>query len=140
MKKIAYATLLIPLIVGAAYGVSAQANQQTKDVTTHQAQDSGSCYQYLTELVRSSNFPFRYVKKDKANLLLDNDSGDEVTAQLFFDTNGSGVIGWVNYKVGQRLLYNISADVDEPQSLTFDKAFAEKYEKCIKHSAPVKMK
>lgn len=44
------------------------------------------CYSYLTELVRSSSFPFSYVKKDKANLLIDNDQGETVSAQVVFDT------------------------------------------------------
>jgi len=92
----------------------------------------GSCYGYLTELVRSSNFPFRYVSKEKTNLLIDNDTGDSVMAKLFFDTNGTGTIGWVQYDVTQRQLFNISGDVEEPQELTFDASFAADYETCIR--------
>ncbi|WP_256578431.1 MULTISPECIES: hypothetical protein [unclassified Pseudomonas] len=41
------ALLLLPLI----YAIPATA-------------EAGSCYGYLTEMVRSSNFPFRYVGKE----------------------------------------------------------------------------
>jgi hypothetical protein len=53
---------------------------------------------YLTELVRSSNFPFKYVSKEKTNLLIDNDTGDNVMAQLFFDTDGTGTTLDVNQR------------------------------------------
>ncbi|ARS46919.1 hypothetical protein PSMEN_00440 [Ectopseudomonas mendocina] len=96
-----------------------------------QSQEESSCYGYLTELVRSSNFPFKYVSEEKANLLIDNDTGDSVMAKLLFATNGTGTIGWVQYDVVQRHLFNISGDVEEPQELTFDASFAAEYEACI---------
>ena len=89
--------------------------------------EDGSCYRYQTELVRSSNFPFKYVTKEKTNLLIDNDTGDSVMAKLLFDTNGTGTIGWVQYNVTQRQLLNSSGDVEEPEELTF----ATEYETCI---------
>ena len=97
-----------------------------------QNQEKGSCYGYLTDLVRSSNFPFRYVSKEKTNLLIDSDTGDSIMAKLLFDTNGTGTIGWVQYDVSQHQLFNISSDVEEPQELTFDKSFAADYETCIR--------
>jgi hypothetical protein len=89
------------------------------------------CYDHLTELVRSSDFPFRYVDKDRANLLIDNDSDGRIMAQLFFDTDGSGVIGWVRYDVGARQLMNISADLETPEPLRFDRAHALAFEACL---------
>ena len=64
-------------------------------------------------------------------MLIDNDTGDSVTAQLFFDTDGTGTIGWVQYNVIQRQLFNISGDVEDPEELTFDISFATKYEICV---------
>ena len=93
--------------------------------------DRSQCYGYLTELVRSSNFPFTYVKKDKANLLIDDDQGETVSAQVVFDTEGSGSIGWVKYDIRSHELLNTSAELDESQPLTYDKQFAEQYEHCI---------
>lgn len=90
------------------------------------------CYQYITEMVRSSNFKFEYVKKEKVNILIDDDTGNEVTAQLFFDTNGTGSIGWITYKVDQHELYNTSADFDSPVKLKFNKKFSNMYDQCIK--------
>ena len=91
----------------------------------------GSCYGYLTELVRSSDFPFRYVGKDKVNLLIDDDDGETVRAQLFFDTDGTGTIGWIKYIPATRVLLNTSAELDEPVALSFDARFADGYAKCL---------
>jgi hypothetical protein len=90
-----------------------------------------SCYGYLTEMVRSSNFPFRYVGKDKVNLLIDEDDGEMVRAQLFFDTDGIGTIGWIKYTPATRVLLNTSAELEEPVELSFDAKFADGYAKCL---------
>lgn len=74
---------------------------------------SPSCYGHLTELLRSSSFPFRYVSKEKSNLMVDEDTGDSVTAKVVFDTDGTGTIGWVKYEIAQRRLLNISAELEE---------------------------
>ena len=89
------------------------------------------CYGYLTELVRSSSFPFIYVKKDKANLLIDDDQGETVSAQVVFDTDGSGTIGWVRYDIQTHQLLNTSAELETPKPLSFDKQYADLYERCI---------
>jgi hypothetical protein len=90
-----------------------------------------SCYGYLTELVRSSDFPFRYVGKDKVNLLIDEDDGEVVRAQLFFDNDGTGTIGWIKYTPATRVLLNSSAELEEPVALSFDAKFADGYVKCL---------
>lgn len=94
--------------------------------------DRGECYGYLTELVRSSNFPFKYVNKDKANLLIDEDKGEIISAQVVFDTDGSGTIGWVQYNIQTHELLNTSAELDTPESLVFEKMYAEQYDRCIR--------
>lgn len=108
------ALLLLPLI----YAIPATA-------------EAGSCYGYLTEMVRSSNFPFRYVGKDKVNLLIDEDDGEMVRAQLLFDTDGTGTIGWIKYTPATRVLLNTSAELEEPVELSFDAKFADGYAKCL---------
>lgn len=108
------ALLLLPLI----YAIPASA-------------EAGSCYGYLTEMVRSSNFPFRYVGKDKVNLLIDEDDGEMVRAQLLFDTDGTGTIGWIKYTPATRVLLNTSAELEEPVELSFDAKFADGYAKCL---------
>jgi len=108
------ALLLLPLI----YAIPAAA-------------EAGSCYGYLTEMVRSSNFPFRYVGKDKVNLLIDEDDGAMVRAQLLFDTDGTGTIGWIKYTPVTRVLLNTSAELEEPVELSFDAKFADGYAKCL---------
>lgn len=96
----------------------------------------GSCYGYLTEMVRSSDFPFQYVGKDKVNLLIDEDDGEVVRAQLFFDTDGTGTIGWIKYTPATRVLLNTSAELDEPVALSFDARFADGYAKCLTEKQP----
>jgi hypothetical protein len=108
------ALLLLPLI----YAIPATA-------------EAGSCYGYLTEMVRSSNFPFRYVGKDKVNLLIDEDDGETVQAQLLFDTDGTGTIGWIKYTPATRVLLNTSAELEEPVELSFDAKFADGYANCL---------
>lgn len=93
--------------------------------------DRSQCYGYLTTLVRSSNFPFTYVKKDKANLLIDEDLGETVSAQVVFDTDGSGTIGWVRYDIQSHQLLNTSAELETPKQLSFEKKYADLYERCI---------
>ncbi|MGL4317442.1 MAG: hypothetical protein ACRCTL_12615 [Pseudomonas sp.] len=96
--------------------------------------DRSECYGYLTELVRSSNFPFVHVTKDKANLLIDNDQGETVSAQVVFDTDGSGTIGWVQYDIQPHQLLNMSVELEEPVLLTFNKKYAGQYERCIREN------
>lgn len=99
--------------------------------TSNASDDHGRCYGYLTELVRSSSFPFTYVKKDKANLLIDDDQGETISAQVVFDTNGSGTMGWIQYGIQTHQLLNTSAELETPELLTFNKKYADQYERCI---------
>lgn len=94
--------------------------------------DRSECYGYLTELVRSSSFPFTYVVKDKANLLIDEDNGEIISAQVVFDTDGSGTIGWVQYNIQTHELLNTSAELEIPESLVFENKYAEQYDRCIR--------
>lgn len=94
--------------------------------------DRSECYGYLTELVRSSSFPFKYVVKDKANLLIDEDNGEIISAQVVFDTDGSGTIGWVQYNIQTHELLNTSAELEIPESLVFENKYAEQYDRCVR--------
>lgn len=82
-------------------------------------------------MLRSSNFPFTYVKKDKANLLIDDDQGETVSAQVVFDANGSATIGWAQYDIRAHQLFNTSAISVPPERLLFDGRFTEEYESYI---------
>ncbi|MDD1015054.1 hypothetical protein [Pseudomonas rubra] len=74
---------------------------------------------------------FRYVGKDKVNLLIDEDDGKTVQAKLLYDTDGTGTIGWIKYTPATRELLNTSADLEEPVKLRFDAAFADGYAQCV---------
>ncbi|MWV10839.1 hypothetical protein F3I62_01925 [Pseudomonas sp. R-28-1W-6] len=119
---------LVPLTLFTLLFGAAQA-----DVSTLK-NDRSQCYGYLTELVRSSNFPFTYVTKDKANLLIDDDQGETVSAQVVFDTDGSGTMGWVQYDIQTHQLLNTSAELETPEPLNFDKKYAGQYERCIREN------
>lgn len=71
------------------------------------------------------------MKKDKANLLIDDDQGETVFAQVVFDANGSATIGWVQYDIRAHQRFNTSAISVPPERLLFDRRFAEEYESCI---------
>lgn len=103
-----------------------QKNSETVDARS----DGEGCYGYLTEMVRSSDFPFRYTTKDQINLIIDDDNGERILAQLQYRTSGAGIVGWVKYVVQDQTLLNTSADLDESVRLNYDRKFAEMYAKC----------
>ena len=89
-----------------------------------------SCYNDLVELVRSSTFPFPG-PKEKTSLVIDDDQGMVISARVRLDSDGTGTLGWIRYDVGRRELLNTSANLDTPESLAFDKKWADRYEQCI---------
>lgn len=92
--------------------------------------NSQNCYSYLTELIRSSDFPFGNNKKEKVNTIIDEDNGDLIRVKLIFDTDGTGTIGWIEYHLKERKLFNSSADLEEPVELKFNLDYAKKIESC----------
>lgn len=80
------------------------------------------CYDYLTELVRSSNFPFSSWKIDrnKVNLLIDEEDSETITCKLFYDTEGTGTIGWIQYHKKNGKLFNTSAELDHAVELKYN--------------------
>ncbi|MDI2090922.1 hypothetical protein [Commensalibacter oyaizuii] len=97
-----------------------------------------SCYGYLTELVRSSNFPFRGIKKNEISLIIDDDKGDMISAQVGYDQkrikpdmNSFVLIGWIKYDIIHHVLWNNSADLNEhPVKLKFNRNHVIRFEKC----------
>lgn len=94
-------------------------------------ESQSNCYNHLTELVRSSSFPFKSIDKSDINLLIDTDEDGVIFAKVFFETEGTGTLGWVNYHVKTRKLENASADLEVPQKLTFNEEYATSFEKCL---------
>ncbi|CAI3953822.1 unnamed protein product [Commensalibacter communis] len=107
--------------------------------TIAKAKEPVHCYGYLTEMVRSSNFPVREVTKDKINLLIDEDQPSMITAQVIYDVtrqpdNSSFTsIGWIKYDVANHILWNNSANLDEhPVKLSFNPQYADGFDRCRK--------
>lgn len=104
------------------------------------AQVHFGCYAYVTEMVRSSNFPMREVEKNKINLLIDDDQPNMISAQVVYDVipqpdnlNTSAAIGWIKYDVTKHILWNNSADLNEhPVQLTYNKKYAIDFDQCHK--------
>lgn len=104
------------------------------------AETPPDCYDILTEMVRSSSFPFGKINPKKVNILIDADEEETIRVKLFFDTEGTGTLGWLEYRVAQRKLLSISVNPEEPVELTFDTSFARQFEQCrgIKNTLPKK--
>ncbi|MGC5704384.1 hypothetical protein J4P02_29695 [Pseudomonas sp. NFXW11] len=108
----------------------------TLNVQADEPAPGEGCYGYLTEMVRSSDFPYReFTTAKRLKLLIDRDDGDQLSLQLFYETSGSGSIGWVRYDVAEQALWNVSIDPEEPEALKFDRRFAQDYASCLKKKA-----
>lgn len=102
------------------------------------SRQASDCYDILTEMIRSSNFPFGKINPKKVNILIDEDNREVLRVKLFIDTEGTGTLGWLEYHVPYRKLLNISIDPDKPEELTFDTNYASQFEQCrgIKNTLP----
>lgn len=94
---------------------------------------AGNCYDYLTELVRSSTFPFTEWKidKKKVNLLIDEETDAIISCQLVFDTQGTGTVGWIEYHKEDGRLYNTSANLESPAELKYDIKWKRLFDSCL---------
>lgn len=92
-----------------------------------------NCFNYITELVRSSNFPFSTWKipKEKVNLLIDEENKDFIRAKLLIDTNGTGTIGWIEYHFKSEKLLNTSANLEKSKELVYDKKWSTLFNECL---------
>lgn len=139
MKKIYYILLTI-IIIGCKENplkteIKTSDNHTvslTEDKVDKSKVQQENCYDYLTELVRSSNFPFKEwdINPNKVNLVIDQDNGNSIHAKLFFETDGTGTIGWIEYNIKERSLLNTSANLEEPEKLDFDLKWSLSIEKC----------
>lgn len=89
------------------------------------------CYDYLADVVRSSNYDFIYVAAKDVNIIVDSDDGQEVSMQLTYDTNGSGSIGWASYIYSDASLWNTSAYLEDKIELQYDESMKSKLKKCF---------
>lgn len=92
-----------------------------------------NCYDYLTELVRSSNFPFSEWKIDQkeVNLVIDDDNKETILCQLVIDSGGSGIIGWIEYRKKDGRLMNTSANLEQPLVLKYDAKWKDAFDSCV---------
>lgn len=136
MKKLYYLLIILIFI-----SCKKHSEEESRKINTFKATENkgeiispkDDCYDYLTELVRSSNFPFKdwNITPNKVNLIIDRDNGNIINAKLFFETDGSGTIGWIEYNIKDRILLNTSANLEKPEKLTFKSDWALSLEKCL---------
>ncbi|OWP83146.1 hypothetical protein BWK59_12090 [Flavobacterium davisii] len=107
-----------------------ESNSNVEDKTTNTT--NTDCYDYLTELVRSSNFPFSDwdVPKEKVNLIIDEHNSEFIRAKLTYETEGTGTIGWIEYVLKTGVLKNTSTNLEVPEKLKYDKNWKSKFDEC----------
>ena len=91
------------------------------------------CSAYFTELVRSSNFPFKEwnLKPKEINLIIDEDNNSNISAKLVVDADGSGTIGWVLFDKRKAELFNTTIDPENPIKLTYDNEYEKAQKYCL---------
>lgn len=91
------------------------------------------CNAYFTELVRSSNFPFKEwnIKPKEVNLIIDEDDDSIISAKLVVDTDGSGTIGWVLFDKLKAELFNTTIDPESPIKLTYNNEYEKAQKYCL---------
>lgn len=107
--------------------------QKNKHQLHNPEEKSVDCYDYLTELVRSSNFPFSEwkISKNMVNLLIDEEhNGQFIRAKLLVNTHGTGTIGWIEYYYDSGKLLDISANLETSKELKYDTKWKELFEAC----------
>ncbi|KAA0127831.1 hypothetical protein FY557_11800 [Chryseobacterium sp. SN22] len=112
---------------------SISANNQNAAIASSVNEKPVDCYDYLTELVRSSNFPFAEwkINKEKVNLIIDEENNEIISSKLVFDTKGTGTIGWVEYHKKDGKLYNTSAELESPVELKYNKKWQNLFDNCL---------
>ena len=106
----------------------------TYNESTEQTENkSEDCNDYLTEMIKSSTFPFETykVKKEDIHLLIDEEDETVILAKVFIKTDGTGTLGWIEFNKNEKTLYNTSANLDNPQFLNYDSDWLHRYEECI---------
>lgn len=91
------------------------------------------CNAYFTELVRSSNFPFKKwdLNPKEVNLIINEDDISIISAKLVVDTDGSGTIGWVLFDKRNAELFNTTIDPENPIKLTYDNEYEKAQKYCL---------
>lgn len=87
------------------------------------------------KLLFSSDFPFPDdIDKKDIHTLFDNKEGSIYTYKVYFETEGTGTIGWVKYDVNCNILYDVTGDaVILPRILTFDEIQCELFLNSLDH-------
>lgn len=98
------------------------------------AAEPAQCYVYLTELVRSSNFPFsaRAVTPQQVNLIIDQDDEAIIRAKLVIETEGTGTLGWVVFEKDNQRLYNTTSSLEKPEVLKFNNEHVKAWNHCLR--------
>ena len=100
-------------------------NNSTGSNTTGKSSPDCSVRNMLS-IIKSSDFPFDNINSEKINLLLDTVTDSAIIVKVFFDTDGTGTLGFARLNLSDGKLFNTSAYLESPQELTYDGTFFNK--------------
>jgi hypothetical protein len=89
-------------------------------------------YDYLTKLIRTSNFPFARweIEASEIKLMIDEHNNNLITAMMYIDNNEQknnqtaiSTIAWLQYNIETGELFDITIDENRPQRLNYDKSW-----------------
>lgn len=91
-----------------------------------------SCEEWLTKVMRSSNFiPLAEVSIADCYLYIDEAELDNITMCVYLPTDGDSKtmpIGWLQLNVTEKKLYDIFSDPDNPKELKFNTSLLDQYD------------
>lgn len=132
--------LLLITFISCKGEIDSKALKDTSENTIQKAELlTNNCNDFLTELVRSSSFPFAnyHVENNETLLLIDEENEKSINAKVIIKTDGTGTIGWIEFNKIEKTLYNTSANLETPELLSYESKWLELYENCINKTHPI---
>ncbi|UII28970.1 hypothetical protein LVD15_11235 [Fulvivirga maritima] len=79
------------------------------------------CYDLLLEVILHSSFNIPdEIKKERVSILIDTHDDKTILAKVFFETEGTGTLGWIRYDFESQKLFDVSAYLENPEELNLE--------------------
>ena len=116
MKKVIYLALLLTVSFAQCACVG-NTKASTGSATENKASITNDDFR---EILLNSNFPFPTdIPKDKIQIEIDSQKNGTYLCRVYFETNGTGTLGWIKYDSVNKKLYNVTNE--DPVELDFEK-------------------
>lgn len=128
MKKIIHLALLLTISF-IQYACIGNANTKTSTgiATETNAYTINDCFK---EMLLSSNFPLSNdIPKDKIQVDIDSQENNVYLCRVYFETEGTGTLGWIKYDSVHKKLYNVT--YEDPVELCFEMNWANKLNRIL---------